>query len=69
MENKTLKVRGMFGEHCERAIIDAFNRIGGISNIIVSLKHGTISFSYDPDIAAMEAIKDAITDEGYDVLG
>ena len=69
MENKTLKVRGMFGEHCERAIIDAFNHIGGISNISVNLKYGTISFSHDPKLAPLEVIKDAITDEGYDVIG
>ena len=69
VHHKTLKVRGMFGEHCERAIIDAFEHIGGITNISVNLKNGTISFSHAPEITPLLTIKDAITHEGYDVIG
>ena len=69
MEDKTIKVRGMFGQHCERAIIDAFNKIGNIEKISVSLKYGTIAFSHNPQLAPLEIIINAIIDEGYDVIG
>jgi copper chaperone CopZ len=69
MENKTLRVKGMFGEHCERAIIDSLSHITGVSNVIVRMREGTISFSYDPKVVSLMSIKDLITDEGYDVVG
>ncbi|MCL2809957.1 MAG: cation transporter [Treponema sp.] len=67
MEEKELKIRGMFGEHCERAITDALSQISGVSELKV--KNGTISFVYDKNPATLLAVKDAITDEGYDVIG
>jgi copper chaperone len=69
MEEKTLKIRGMFGEHCERAIIDSLSHIAGVAEVNVNMKNGTISFVYDSNAATLMAIKDTITDEGYDVIG
>ena len=66
---KTLRIRGMFGEHCERAISDALSQMQSVTNVCVSEREGTISFIYDPNVASLMAIKDAITDEGYDVIG
>jgi copper chaperone CopZ len=69
MEEKVFKIRGMFGEHCERAIIDALSHFDGVTDIDVNMKNGTISFSYDPALVTLITIKDAITDEGYDLIG
>jgi len=69
MEDKTLKIRGMFGEHCERAIIDSLSRFSSVKNVFIRTKEGTISFSHDPHTDSLMKIKDAITDEGYDVIG
>jgi len=69
MENKTLKVRGMFCEHCVKAVSDALAHITGVKDISVSLKAGTVSFSHDPKLAPLEVIINAIIDEGYDVIG
>jgi hypothetical protein len=33
------------------------------------MKDGTISFCYDSNTVSLITIKDAITDEGYDVIG
>ena len=67
MEEKVLKIRGMFGEHCGRAITDALSQIPSVSD--VKVKNGTVSFVYDSKPATLLAVKDAITDEGYDVIG
>jgi len=69
MENKVLKIRGMFGKHCERAITDALMHVKGVSNVVVKEKEGTISFVFDSKKETLLAVKDAISDEGYDVIG
>lgn len=69
MEEKVLKVRGMFGEHCKRAITDALMNVNGVSDVVVKEKEGTISFIYDSRKETLLAVKDAISDEGYDVIG
>jgi len=68
MGDITLKIRGMFGEHCERAIKDSISHIPGVANVKVKQREGTISFYYMDD-AALLAVKDAISDAGYDVIG
>ena len=69
MEKITLKVEGMSCEHCVKAVNDALAGITGITNVAVSLKDGTVSFSQDPALAPIEAIKAAIIEEGYEVTG
>ena len=69
MGMKTLKIRGMRGAHCERAVYDSLSHIAGVTNVSVSEKKGIITFRYDSEHATLMAIKDAITDEGYDVIG
>jgi len=68
MGEKTLKVRGIFGEHCERAIKDSISHIPGVANVKVKAREGIVSFYYMDD-AALLAVKDAISDAGYDVIG
>jgi copper chaperone CopZ len=69
MEQVILKIRGMFGEHCERAITDSLSHIESVTDVVIKERAGTISFCHDPKIAPLIKIKDAITDEGYDVIG
>ena len=67
MEKKTLKVAGMSCEHCVKAVTNALSALAGVANVSVSLKDGTASFSYDAALTSIEAIKAAITDEGFEV--
>ena len=67
MEKKTLNVKGMSCEHCVKAVSNALGGIKGVADIAVSLKEGTASFSHDPALAPLEAIKAAITEEGFEV--
>jgi copper chaperone len=66
MEKKTLNVTGMSCEHCVAAVKNALDALAGVADVNVSLKDGTVSFSYDPALAPLETIGAAIRDEGYD---
>ena len=66
MEKITLKVTGMSCEHCVKAVTDALTGIAGVTDVTVSLKKGTASFSHDPAVAPLEKIKAAITEEGFE---
>jgi len=66
MEEKILKVNGMSCEHCVKAVNNALGAFAGVADIAVSLKEGTVSFKYDPALASLEAIKEAIIDEGFE---
>lgn len=68
MESKTLKVNGMSCEHCVKAVNNALGAISGVTDIIVSLKEGTVSFKHDPSLAPVETIKAAIADEGFETV-
>jgi copper chaperone CopZ len=66
MEKVTLKVDGMSCEHCVKAVTNALAGIG-VTDIAVSLKDGTASFIRNENTVQMEAIKAAITEEGFEV--
>ena len=69
MEKITLKVEGMSCGHCVKAVNDALAGIPGVTDVNVSLQDGTASFNHDPSLAPLDAIKAAITEEGYNVAG
>jgi copper chaperone len=54
-------------EHCVKAVHNALSAIAGVKDIAVSLKDGKVSFSRDPAKAPLDAIKAAITEEGFEV--
>jgi len=66
MEKKVLSVKGMSCEHCVKAVTNALAGIAGVTDITVSLKEGTASFSHDPALAPLDTIKAAIREEGYE---
>ena len=69
MEKKTLKVKGMSCEHCVKAVNNALGGLPGLADVAVDLKNGTVSFGFDPAQTALSKIEDAITEEGYEVVG
>jgi copper chaperone CopZ len=46
---------------------NALAGIAGVTDIVVNLEEGTASFTRNADVAQMEAIKAAITEEGFEV--
>ena len=68
MEKIILNVEGMSCSHCVNAVTKAIRGLEGISNVDVDLEAKTVTVGYDIDKVTLIAIKDAIEEEGYDVV-
>ncbi|OXS54934.1 copper resistance protein CopZ [Cohnella sp. CIP 111063] len=66
MKNVTLKVEGMSCGHCVNSIEGALKTIGASGK--VDLSGGTVVVAYDESQLTLSAIKEAIEEQGYDVV-
>lgn len=66
MKTITLKVEGMSCNHCVNSIEGALKEIGASGN--VSLPNKSVTVSFDENKLSDAAIKEAIEDQGYDVV-
>ncbi|MEH6938697.1 cation transporter [Bacillus sp. JJ664] len=62
-----LKVNGMTCGHCKAAVTKAVESVSDTNNIIVSLENKEVSFKH-VDTETVEKVKEAIEDQGYDIL-
>lgn len=65
---KTLTVNGMSCEHCVKAVKGAVGGLNGVSSVDVDLKGKKVAVTFDEEIVTTASIKDAIEDQGYDVV-
>ncbi|CDO03184.1 Copper chaperone CopZ [Oceanobacillus picturae] len=65
---KTLNVQGMSCGHCKMSVENALNNLNGVSEAVVKLESGKVDVSFDESKVNVEAIKDAIEEQGYDVV-
>lgn len=63
-----LNVKEMSCSHCVNAIETALGELNGVKEVHVDLKGNTVSVSYEESLIDLEKVKDAIEDEGYDVM-
>lgn len=68
MKSILLKVEGMSCSHCVNAVTKAVSALAGVSGVNVSLAEKTVSVDYSDDQVSLESIKEAIEEEGYDVV-
>ncbi len=68
MENVILKVEGMSCSHCENAVKKAVGGLKGVDQVSVSLEGKTVTVDFDASLVSPENIKEAIEDQGYDVV-
>ncbi len=66
MQNVKLNVQGMSCGHCVNSIQGALATVG--ANGQVDLKSNTVAVEYDESKLSLEAIKEAIEEQGYDVV-
>ncbi|WP_027093070.1 copper chaperone CopZ [Cohnella thermotolerans] len=66
MTNITLKVEGMSCGHCVNSVEGAVRKLG--ANAKVDLAAGSVAVEFDESKIGVEAIKEAIEDQGYDVV-
>ncbi|UOF92049.1 cation transporter [Fodinisporobacter ferrooxydans] len=67
MSNVVLKVEGMSCNHCVNAVEGALKKLGAEGK--VDLPGKSVAIQYDESKVNLEAIKSAIEDQGYDVVG
>lgn len=68
MKNITLNVEGMSCSHCVNAVTTALTALEGVAAVNVDLAGKTVTVDYEADRVSLESIKEAIEDEGYDVV-
>ena len=68
MATKTISIEGMMCQHCVKHVTNALKGIPGVSEVTVSLEDNNAVIKADSSVTD-EAIKAAITEEGYEVKG
>lgn len=68
MVQVVLRVEGMSCEHCEKAVKGAVSALDGVSHVEVSLPDKRVTVDYDEAKADEAQMKEAIEDQGYDVV-
>lgn len=67
MEQITLKVEGMSCGHCVKAVESSVEELAGVTAVKVDLENGLVDIAFNEGEVSVEAIKETIDDQGYDV--
>jgi copper chaperone len=67
IKNETLNVGGMSCSHCENAVKKAVGALDGVNSVEVSLGNKIVAVNYDDSKVDLNAIKEAIDEQGYEV--
>ncbi len=63
MERVTLKIEGMTCSHCVHAVNGRLAKMPGVK--VDHVEIGSATLEHDPAVATLDAIEEAIADEGY----
>ncbi|MGG1660425.1 copper ion binding protein [Brevibacillus sp. NRS-1366] len=66
MKNITLNVEGMSCNHCVNTVEKTLKELGAEGKVNLAAK--TVEVAYDENGVTLEAIKEAIEEQGYDVV-
>lgn len=66
MEKATLNVQGMSCNHCVNSVEGAVKNLGASAQ--VNLAENTVSVEFDESRVSLQAIKEAIEEQGYEVV-
>lgn len=69
MQVEILNVDGMSCQHCVDSINKAVTSLPGIDSVKVDLKAKTVEVRFSQETVNLEQIKEAIEDQGFDVVG
>ncbi|ENH98053.1 CopZ [Gracilibacillus halophilus YIM-C55.5] len=65
---KTLNVQGMSCGHCKSSVEGALGNLDGVTSAEVDLSSGKVDVSYDDTQVTLADMREAIEDQGYDVV-
>jgi copper chaperone len=68
MTSKILNIEGMSCDHCKMAVTRAVSSLEGVGSVEVSLENNTATVEFEESRLNLAAIKQAIQDQGYDVV-
>lgn len=68
MKKKTIKVEGMTCSHCKNSVENALNKLDGVDSAVVSLEDNQATVQYDDSRVSSNELKEAIEEQGYDVI-
>ncbi|GAA0499518.1 copper chaperone CopZ [Salinibacillus aidingensis] len=63
-----LNVQGMSCGHCVQSVKGALESLDGVSSVEVDLSTGKVDVTYDDSKVTVEAMNEAIEEQGYDVV-
>ncbi|MEO3944810.1 copper chaperone CopZ [Gorillibacterium sp. CAU 1737] len=69
MAQVVLQVEGMSCNHCVQAVEKALGKLEGVGTVKVELTDKKVSVDYEEGRVSVDALKSAIEDQGYDVVG
>jgi copper chaperone len=67
MENITLNVQGMSCGKCVKSVEESVGAVNGVNEVAVDLQAAKVNVTFDEAVTSVEAIKETIEDQGYDV--
>jgi len=67
MTQITLNVPDISCNHCKMSIEGAVNQLDGIDSAVVNIEGRTVAVSYDDAALKLDAIVNAIEEQGYEV--
>lgn len=68
MQTRVLNVDGMSCDHCVNAVKGAVGNLDGVSSVDVDLQAKTVKVDFEDGKVELEAIKEAIEDQGFEVI-
>lgn len=69
MAQAVLKVEGMSCNHCVQTVEKALGKLTGVEKVKVELADKKVSVDYAEGQVTVDALKSAIEEQGYDVVG
>lgn len=69
MNTLTLTVSGMSCMGCVNSVKNLVGALPGVGEVQVDLASGRVSVAHDPALASPDAIRAAVDDGGYQVVG
>jgi copper chaperone len=67
MEKVTLLVEGMSCGHCVKAVESSVGGLNGVASVKVDLENKKVDVEFNQAEVTVDAIKETIDDQGYDV--
>lgn len=66
MKQVKLQVNGMSCQHCVNSVENALKEVGASGS--VDLQSNSVTVQFDENNVTLEAVKEAIEEQGYDVV-